>query len=456
MSKAAEVAQAKPEKVDNPQPTQAENRIDSNQLQVNDTRGLQAPQPKSAEDLSGQLNALYNAPGGPERFDNINKDLATSFKSVYDKTPGNEMAKQNAVKDFEGKINDGTVQGKGILAQFDKAGNLTVRHVEATTSGEKHPEFAGVFIKDIGNKMTTDLKTQPPEKRLEQATGGSSDKADTKQFPSDVLFQKAMTASPEWAKAKWDGVNAPQKELLNAIKDPAVKALADSLPPGMLDAAAGNPKQVNDFLEKKGFGRLLQETNPKESAVAATLSIQKDWTAEKTQMQSGDKTYSSVDKDGKVYNVDGKKFAELYKDPTDGITVYAIPNKPGMTGEQAMKEAKNLIGKADAAHKVDEGIIRAPMIDLSKTEDLNWLKGMHAGQDLNVRQAKMQTMLKMDENGFDAKQALAMSATRGLKPPSPEPKFQLNTEFTFVVAKDGKPLFAIPVEKEDWKDPKRR
>lgn len=454
MSKAAEVAQAKPERVENPQPTQvAESRLDSNQFQVSDTKGLQAPQPRSAEDLAGQLNALYNSPEGPERFDKINKDLAASFKSVYEKTPGNETAKLNGVKAFEDKINDGTKQGFGILGKFDKDGNFTLRHIEATTSGERHPEYPTVFIKDIGNKLTTDLR---PEKKLEQSTGGNNDKADTKQFPSDVLFQKAMTASPEWAKANWNGVNTPQKELLSAIKDPAVKALADSLPPGMLDAAAGNPKQVNDFLEKKGFGRLLQETNPKESAVAATLSIQKDWKAEKSTMQSGDKTYTSVDKDGKVYNVDGKKFAELYSDPKDGITVYAIPNKPGMTGEQAMKEAKNLISKADASTLVDEGKIRAPMIDLSKTEDLNWLKGMHAtNTDLTVRQAKMQTMLKMDENGFDAKQAIAMSATRGFKQPV-EPKFQLNTEFTFVVAKDGKPVFAIPVEKEDWKDPKRR
>src|SRR5262249_48070344 len=128
MSKAAEAAQTKPERVDNPQATQpTESHIDSTKYQVADTRGLNQPQPKSAEDLGGQLNALYNAPGGPERFDNINKDLATSFKSVYEKTPGDAQAKYQAMKDFEGKINDTTVDGKGILAQI-KDGKLQIRH----------------------------------------------------------------------------------------------------------------------------------------------------------------------------------------------------------------------------------------------------------------------------------------------------------------------------------------
>jgi hypothetical protein len=427
-----------------------EQRIDSTKLQVgNSDRGFNSP-PKSAEDLAGQLNAVYNAPGGSERFDNINKDLAKSFKSAYEKTPGGEDAKTKAVKDLELKINDKTVDGKGILVQV-KDGQLSLRHLEAAQTGELHPEFPGVHIKDIGNKLTADLRG---EKNLEKLAtpAGSADKADTKQFPSDVLFHKAMTSSPEWANAPWKGANESQQKLLDAIKDPKVAALAKSLPEGMLDAQAGSPKEVNDFLEKKGFGRLLQE-RPDEEAVAATMNIKKDWTADKSRLVSGDKEYSSVDKNGKVYNVDGKPVVELFKDPNDGITIYAIPNKPGVTGEQAMEQAKKLIPKADQSHLTDEGKIRAPMLDLSATEDLNWLKNMKGG-DLTVTQAKMQTTLKMDENGFDAKQAIAMGASRGIKIPKP-PVFQLDSEFTFVIAKDGQPVFAIPVEKNSWKDPKR-
>lgn len=428
-----------------------EQRIDSNRLQVGgDMNGLRDSQPKSAETLGDQLNAVYNAPGGPERFDNVNKDLAKSFKSVYDKTPGGEDAKVKAVKEFELKINDKTVAGKGILAEV-KDGQLSVRHLEAAKAGEVHPELPGVHIKDIGNRLKMDLA----EKKLERPDAGlkRGEKADTKQFPSDVLFQKAMTSSDSWANAPWKPANEAQQKLLSAIKDPKVAELAKSLPPGMLDAKAGNPKEVNDFLEKKGFGRLLQE-RPFEEAVAATMNIKKDWRAEKSTIDADGKKYPSVDKDGKVYNVDGKPVIELFKDPKDGITVYAIPNKPGTTGEQAMEQAKKLIPKANESTLTDEGKIRAPMLDLNVTEDLNWLKGMNGG-DLTIAQAKMQTTLKMDENGFDAKQALAMGATRSMKMPEPI-KYTLNSEFTFVIAKDGQPVFAIPVEKDSWKDPKRK
>ncbi|MDZ4837949.1 MAG: hypothetical protein SGJ27_29545 [Candidatus Melainabacteria bacterium] len=428
-----------------------EQGIDSNKLQVGDVSGLKESQPKTSGALGDQLNAVYNAPGGPERFDNINKDLAKSFKSVYDRTIGDEATKNQAVKDFEKNINNSTVDGKGILAEV-KDGKLTVRHLEATTSGEKHPEIKGVHIKDIGNRLTTDLA----EKKLEKpgAPTGSTDKADTKQFPSDVLFQKAMTSSEDWAKAPWKAANASQQKLLDAMRDPKVAELAKSLPPGMVDAKAGTPKEVNDYLEKNGHPRMLVEREDEE-AVAGITNIKKEWKATKSGLETPDgKRFAAIDKAGVVHNVDGKPVLELMKDPTDGTTIYAIPNKPGITGEQAMEQAKALIAKTNDSTAVSEGIIRAPMVDLAVTEDLNWLKGMKGG-DLQISQAKMNTILKMDENGFDAKQAIAMSATRGFQMMK-EPKFTINTDFTFVVAKDGKPIFAMPVGQDSWKDPKRK
>ncbi len=204
----------------------------------------------------------------------------------------------------------------------------------------------------------------------------------------------------------------------------------------------------------KGFGRLLQE-RPDEEAVAATMSIKKDWTAKRSSVNVDGKDYNAVDKDGsKIYNVDGKPVVQLFKDQGDGISVYAIPADKNTTGYQAMQEAKRLIPKAEQSTPQDQGIVRIPMVDLEAREDLGWLKGMKGG-DRTISQAMMQTMLKMDENGFDAKQAIAMGATRGFAIPK-EPKYTFNSEFNFVVVKDGQPIFVQPVGKDSWKDPKRR
>ncbi|HMY03871.1 MAG TPA: hypothetical protein PKA48_10970, partial [Candidatus Obscuribacter sp.] len=135
-------------------------------------------------------------------------------------------------------------------------------------------------------------------------------------------------------------------------------------------------------------------------------------------------------------------------------SVYAIPANKGTTGYQAMQEAKSLIPKAEKSAPQDQGIVRIPMVDLEAKEDLGWLKGMKGG-DRTISQAMMQTMLKMDENGFDAKQAIAMGAKRSFEIPK-EPKYTFNGEFNFVVVKDGQPIFVQPVGKDSWKDPKRR
>ncbi len=425
--------------------------IEAAQFQVADTRALQNTQPKSAGELADQWTATANLGGGPERFNQLNGEMIKAFKSAYDKAPGGEAEKAQAVKKLEADINQKTPDGKGILVDM-KDGKLTVRNLEATQSGEPHPHYKGVFIKDIGPKASADLKG---DRGLEQIKPGEkTTEANTKQFPSDALFYKAMNANPEWANAPWRPENEAQKKLLAAIKDPKVAELAAKLPPEMLDAAAGSPKEVNDFLEKKGFGRLLQE-RPDEEAVAATMSIKKDWTAKRSSVNVDGKDYNAVDKDGsKIYNVDGKPVVQLFKDQGDGISVYAIPADKNTTGYQAMQEAKRLIPKAEQSTPQDQGIVRIPMVDLEAREDLGWLKGMKGG-DRTISQAMMQTMLKMDENGFDAKQAIAMGATRGFAIPK-EPKYTFNSEFNFVVVKDGQPIFVQPVGKDSWKDPKRR
>lgn len=383
--------------------------------------------------------------------------MLKSLKSAYDKASGGPADKVQAVKALEKQINDKTPNGKGILVTVDTNGKLTLRNLESVNSGEPHPEFAGVFIKDIGTRAETDLKDGSTEAKMERprpGVGGGTDVVNTSQFPSDALFYKAMHANPEWAAAKWRATNPGQEALLKGLNDPKVASLVGKLPPDILDAAAGSTKKVNDFLQEKGFGRLLDESNPAEEAVAGTMTIKRDWHASKDTVTVGDKTYPAIDKgDSQIYNVNGRPVVKLFTG-NDGLTVYAIPNDKPVTGFEAMKDAKSLVPKAEANGPSDEGVVRIPMVDLSKTEKLGWMLGLTDGER-RISQAVMQTTLKMDENGFDARQALAMGATRGLHL-RPEPKYTFNTDFTFVVAKDGQPIFVQPVTKESWKDPKRQ
>ncbi|HND65888.1 MAG TPA: hypothetical protein PL112_03805, partial [Candidatus Obscuribacter sp.] len=125
--------------------------IEAAQFQVADTRALQNTQPKSAGELADQWTATANLGGGPERFNQLNGEMIKAFKSAYDKAPGGEAEKAQAVKKLETDINQKTPDGKGILVDL-KDGKLTVRNLEATQSGEPHPHYKGVFIKDIGPK----------------------------------------------------------------------------------------------------------------------------------------------------------------------------------------------------------------------------------------------------------------------------------------------------------------
>ncbi len=448
MAQPTELAQPKKDVQDKAEVREQKPTFDSNDYQA----GASKDKPKSAEALAVQWNDAANQKGD-NRFDKTNADLTKAFGDVYSKTPGDDKAKSAAVKAMEMKINETTEDGKGLLVQSKGDGKFTVRHVQRDANGTPHPDYPDQKVKDMVPAKEIDVKQKSAEAKLEQFKPGKQSKvADTEQYPSDPLMYKVMNANPEWAKADWKSDSAAVTQLLKDSKDPKIKALADSLPKDMLDAAAGDPKMVNDFLVSKGMGRLLQE-RPGDEAAAAVMSVKGDWKARKTTLDADGKEYPAFDRQAKVYNVGGKEVYELYK-KDDGTTVYAIPNNGKLTGEQANNQAKDLIGKVNGMRPSEEGIVRAPMVDYNKQEQLGWMIGTRAG-DRTMNQAVMQTKISMDENGFEAKQAIAIGATRGIQM-HPEPIRQITKDFTFVAAKDGIPLIAQPISKENWKDPKRQ
>ncbi len=166
------------------------------------------------------------------------------------------------------------------------------------------------------------------------------------------------------------------------------------------------------------------------------------------------KDYPAVYKSGTVHDVNNVQVAEIHSTPD--MKVYAIPAPKDMNGVDVQKYAVSIVSKIhdQQTHGLDgqEVPVQFPMVDMNSKADLTGLIGLVSkDQSYVIAQAKMQTMLQMDENGFKAKQAQSMEVlTKGLSPPP----FQIKDKFIFAVATaDGNLAFATQVGQENWKRP---
>ncbi len=95
-------------------------------------------------------------------------------------------------------------------------------------------------------------------------------------------------------------------------------------------------------------------------------------------------------------------------------------------------------------------MVRMPMVDMDRTVQLDWLKGM-SGNGYVVRQAIAQTRLKLDENGFSIKEGFTVSGERGIPT-----VYTIDKPFLLWVKVKGLtyPVFAVKIDTKYWKDPK--
>ncbi len=227
-------------------------------------------------------------------------------------------------------------------------------------------------------------------------------------------------------------------------------------------AAKGKPDEVNKFLKDQGFDiQLKDQKDPRSLYLAGTLKVSDDWTAKAKKMTANDgKDYDSVYKTGNLFNVDGKTVAQIHENAEKGINVYAVPMPENMSGVDINKKAEEILAKIkEGAGKQANKRVEFPMVDLNESGDITGIVGMGVkDSDLYIKEAKVQSIVQMDETGFDAKQAAAFGlAKRSVAPADPKADFQVKDKFLFIVADNNNELvMAKQVGEENWKRPPKR
>lgn len=226
-------------------------------------------------------------------------------------------------------------------------------------------------------------------------------------------------------------------------------------------ASTETPDPVNDFLREQGFDiQLRQSDDPYGLYLAGTLKVNDDWSARAKKMEGNDgKVYDSVYKSGHVLDINGRQIAEIHSNEDKGIKVYAIPMPEDLPGYKVNELAEDFIKQAHAMGPLnpeDRKRIEFPMVDMNSQAEIDGLKGMIVnGTDLYIEQAKMQTIVQMDETGFLAKQAAAVGiAIKSLAPKDPPADFQVKDKFIFAVADmNGNLIFASHIGQQNWNRP---
>jgi hypothetical protein len=96
-----------------------------------------------------------------------------------------------------------------------------------------------------------------------------------------------------------------------------------------------------------------------------------------------------------------------------------------------------------------------PKVHKDVTTELNGIKGMSATDGARIAQAKMQTILDMDQYGFSETEGFTASASRGLEVQR-EMKFDKPFVVWAVCNGCSQPLFATEVDQKYWQDPKAK
>ena len=225
-------------------------------------------------------------------------------------------------------------------------------------------------------------------------------------------------------------------------------------------------EKINEWLKERGFQIKLSPFGPGGFGVASALDLLGQWAIK-------GKEWSVETEEGKYYpgirmTNYGKKFYRVQENPnfiieietkaSDKVFLMMADEVPeGLEFldyiEQIQKEMKTVSFEYD-------GFI-FPKIDLDEETLLEWIidlrfetpKGMEPFYVIS--QALQQTKLKMNEEGFRVKSAVALEILAGAAPKRTEP-YVINKPFLMWIVRPGlsKPLFIGYLSKDVWKDPK--
>ncbi|MBN2230513.1 MAG: hypothetical protein JW779_13075 [Candidatus Thorarchaeota archaeon] len=226
-----------------------------------------------------------------------------------------------------------------------------------------------------------------------------------------------------------------------------------------------NHKRINKWLEERGFQIRLKDFGPGGFGVASMLDLLGEWAIK-------GKKWSVQTEDGEYYpgikmTNYGKKFYRVRDNPNyiidietrEGDHVHLMMVDEVPTGLALQNFVENIHNNKQETPFEYDGFI-FPKIDLDEEIMLDWILGLQfitpKGKEpfYVISQALQQTKLKMNEEGFRVKSAVALGILAGAAPIKTEP-YVINRPFLMWIARDGlsKPLFIGYLNKDVWKDP---
>ncbi len=273
--------------------------------------------------------------------------------------------------------------------------------------------------------------------------------------PSVYGMAKAFESAKGFVPVKdWKATNTLQREFVRDYI--GLGREVANLPASMLEAVASDDEKViNAFLQKHGLTIKLPKFGRGDFGAASVLSVEGKWAGKAVKFKDPDK--KELDgvalKAVEFYNIPGnaEPVVQIYKSDKFKVFVAAWDGKD--EGFNTLKQARDLTPTtSDKPDKTNYNELILPMIDMDRTTDLEWLKGM-AGGGATITTALAQTKVQLDEHGFSVKEGFTFGATRGIG--QLPVTYQLNKPFILWVQIDGltHPFFAVKVDAKYWKRP---
>jgi hypothetical protein len=305
--------------------------------------------------------------------------------------------------------------------------------------------------------QTKSAKPKPIAKVKKEKTPSPTKETSSGAVPlaSAYGLTKALVLLGKELGGTWVHSNDLQEEAL-ALEE-KLKPELPAIPKDIIDGtASGQATVLNDFLEAHGFSIHVAPMRKGEVGVVMTTELQGKWDGrEISQLKYADgKTYPTYQINVTSYDVPGHVMPVLQIYHRDDIKVFVTLHEDELPGLQAAKLAAKLTPTANC--RIDKHIHAAalPKVDKNATANIQWLLGMSNNKGDRIMQALAQTILQMNQSGFRAREAVALSGAKDLGL-APANYYHIDRPFLLWATKDGLsyPLFATRVDYNSFKDP---
>lgn len=342
-----------------------------------------------------------------------------------------------------------------LLISFASGGTLCYSGpslAEETAAYQSTATVENVTTETAATETASTTTNRKPKKASQKSAHPKE-----KQVPlaSAYGLTKALALLRKELGGNWVQSNLLQGEALNL--EAKLKPELPALPKNIIDGvASGHANVLNDFLERHGFSIRMRPMNKGEVGVVTTTELQGKWNGQEIgELEYADgKSYPTFQIDVTAYNVPGHVLPVLEIFRRDNIKVFVTINEDELPGLQAPQLAAKLTPTRTA--RIDKMIHTAalPKVDKRVSAVIDWLLGMSNNKGDHIMQALAQTMLQMNQNGFRAKEAVALSGAKSLSYGQMN-YYHVDRPFLLWATKDGLsyPLFATRVDYDSFKDP---